>query len=184
MSSLLCNFLKPVQQQHPIQNPRRIESCSRINANISSSFVGNIRCRRPQETRSPAEFLKNPMTRKEQSTWIMRKAWQLAKAGADRFGGKAREYLGEAIRQAWAPYRETVAASRPAFMAFKDAVVESIIVPVAEKLAEIAIAVVEFITPMVVLRARRFVRWAMSLFTLPAPVALAVVTVTSHGRVH
>ncbi|ARQ56929.1 hypothetical protein Kim5_CH00822 [Rhizobium sp. Kim5] len=104
---------------------------------------------------------KNPMTRKEQSTWTMRKAWQLAKAGADRFGGKAREYLGEAIRQAWALYRETLAASRPPFTTFKDAVVKTIIVPVAEKLAEIAIAVVEFITPTVVLRARRFARRAM-----------------------
>ncbi|WSG96421.1 hypothetical protein U8P76_05780 [Rhizobium johnstonii] len=117
------------------------------------------------------------MTRKEHSTWIMRKAWQLAKAGADRFGGKAREYLGEAIRQAWALYRETGAASRPAFTTFKDAVVKTIIVPVAEKLAEIAIA-------MVVLRARRFARRAMSLFTIPAPVALAVVTVSTCSERH
>ncbi|UWU29199.1 hypothetical protein N2600_04310 [Rhizobium sp. WSM1274] len=79
------------------------------------------------------------MTRKEQSTWIMRKASRL---------------------------------SRTPF------------VPVAEKLAEIATAVVEFITPMVVLRARRFARRGMSLFTLPAPVALAVVTVSTCSEHH
>jgi hypothetical protein len=53
------------------------------------------------------------MTRKEQSTWIMRKAWQLAKAGADRFGGKAREYLGQSIRQAWAMFRSMQKSNHP-----------------------------------------------------------------------
>lgn len=53
------------------------------------------------------------MTRKERSTWIMRKAWQLAKAGAERFGGKAREYLGASIRQAWAMFREMTAQFHP-----------------------------------------------------------------------
>jgi hypothetical protein len=53
------------------------------------------------------------MTKKEQSTWIMRKAWQLAKAGADRFGGKAREYLGQAIRQGWAMLRSMQKSNHP-----------------------------------------------------------------------
>ncbi|OCP10925.1 hypothetical protein BC374_17800 [Ensifer sp. LC13] len=43
----------------------------------------------------------------------MRKAWQLAKAGAERFGGKAREYLAEAIREAWVMFRELPQKSHP-----------------------------------------------------------------------
>ena len=36
---------------------------------------------------------------------VMQKAWALARAGARRFGGRARQYLAEALRQAWAEVR-------------------------------------------------------------------------------
>lgn len=36
---------------------------------------------------------------------IMKKAWQIAKAAASRFGGSSREYLSGALRQAWAEER-------------------------------------------------------------------------------
>lgn len=33
---------------------------------------------------------------------IMKKAWEIAKAAAERFGGKASQYIAEALRMAWA----------------------------------------------------------------------------------
>lgn len=38
---------------------------------------------------------------------IMKRAWEIAKNAAEKFGGKAREYMAEAIRMAWAEARET-----------------------------------------------------------------------------
>lgn len=32
----------------------------------------------------------------------MRRAWQIAKDAAAKFGGKAKEYLSEAMKMAWA----------------------------------------------------------------------------------
>lgn len=43
---------------------------------------------------------------------IMKRAWAIAKEAAARFGGKAREYIAEALRMAWAEAR------RPKFVKF------------------------------------------------------------------
>lgn len=36
---------------------------------------------------------------------IMKKAWQIAKEAVVKFGGKVREYFGEALRMAWAEHK-------------------------------------------------------------------------------
>jgi hypothetical protein len=41
---------------------------------------------------------------------LMAKAWACARAGARRFGGLARHYLAEALRQAWAAEKAGLAA--------------------------------------------------------------------------
>lgn len=124
------------------------------------------------------------MNRKEQSTWIMRKAWQLAKAGADRFGGKAREYLGQSIRQAWAMFRELMASVNPQVDTINDPIsIAEIVTTVAEKLIEIAsditAAVVEFITPARAGRVRRFIGKVQSFFNHTAPATLTMATAST-----
>ncbi|TAV14739.1 hypothetical protein [Rhizobium ruizarguesonis] len=129
------------------------------------------------------------MTRKEQSTWIMRRAWQLAKAGADRFGGKAREYMGQSIRQAWAMFRNMMASINPRDNT-NDApiTIREMVVTVAEKLigiaSEIATAAVEFITPARAVRVRRFVDKVQSFFKLTAPPTMAIATASTGSGHH
>lgn len=124
------------------------------------------------------------MTKKEQSTWIMRKAWQLAKAGADRFGGKAREYLGQAIRQAWKMLRELMASVNPLVDTTTAPVtIKEVVTTVAEKLVDVYVdivaAVVEFITPARAGRVRRFIGKVQSFFPPTEPATMAVATASA-----
>ena len=53
-------------------------------------------------------------------TVVMSKAWAIARAGARRFGGRARSYFAAALREAWAEARTlaaTVAAQRARVLA-------------------------------------------------------------------
>ena len=53
-------------------------------------------------------------------TVVMSKAWAIARAGARRFGGRARSYFAAALREAWAEARTlaaTVAAQRQRVLA-------------------------------------------------------------------
>ena len=43
---------------------------------------------------------------------IMMRAWEIVKAAIAEFGGKAREYMAEALRMAWAETKETAKQSR------------------------------------------------------------------------
>lgn len=43
---------------------------------------------------------------------IMKRAWEIAKNAAEKFGGKAREYMAEALRMAWAEAKGAVKQSR------------------------------------------------------------------------
>ena len=43
---------------------------------------------------------------------IMKRAWEIAKNAAAKFGGKAREYMAEALRMAWAEAKGTAQQSR------------------------------------------------------------------------
>ena len=46
---------------------------------------------------------------------IMKRAWEIARTAVKRFGGKASEYIAEALRMAWAQYKAcgtTVAAKK------------------------------------------------------------------------
>lgn len=43
---------------------------------------------------------------------IMKRAWEIAKNAAAQFGGKAREYMAEALRMAWAETKGTAKQNR------------------------------------------------------------------------
>lgn len=49
--------------------------------------------------------------KKDDTKSVMTNAWAIARAAAAKFGGKAREYLSGALRQAWAEAKGTVAVS-------------------------------------------------------------------------
>lgn len=41
---------------------------------------------------------------------VMKRAWEIAKAAVEEFGGKVREYFGQSLKQAWAEKKGTFVA--------------------------------------------------------------------------
>ena len=59
-------------------------------------------------TKAEAESLLNPKPATKSE--IMKRAWQIAREGAKRFGGNSKKYFTEALREAWAETRMAKAA--------------------------------------------------------------------------
>lgn len=43
---------------------------------------------------------------------VMKRAWEIAKAAVKNFGGKAREYMSEALKMAWAEFKKVAIIDR------------------------------------------------------------------------
>ena|SRR5699024_2996192 len=59
---------------------------------------------------------------------VMKTAWEIARKGQKRFGGKVSEYLGESLKQAWFEYRifqERVGSTRKLLNEYKDLSLEA-----------------------------------------------------------
>ena len=64
--------------------------------------------RRGRQRADHARFLASRLDRRA----LLRRAWALARAGAARFGGLARAFFAEALRQAWAEVKARLAVAR------------------------------------------------------------------------
>ena len=51
---------------------------------------------------------------------VMTRAWEIARAAAAKFGGKVREYIAAAMKQAWAEWKGTAYAERIIVIGNKD----------------------------------------------------------------
>ena len=59
---------------------------------------------------------------------VMKTAWEIARKGQKRFGGKVSEYLSESLKQAWFEYRifqERVESTRKLLNEFKELALEA-----------------------------------------------------------
>ncbi len=64
--------------------------------------------RRGRQRADHARYLAGRLDRRQ----LLRRAWGMARDGARRFGGTARAYFAEALREAWAEAKARIATAR------------------------------------------------------------------------